>query len=290
MPTVRRGRGPYFAQVPWALQDTPDITAPTIAVYAALNRYADWGGDRGCRAAQRTLAEKAGVSVPTLKRHLQELRRLGWIEWASGKADGEPNVYIVHRSLVGGSVTMTHPPSVTMTHRVDHHDPPGSVIMTHNQEPRDQEPLTKRGKSPAAAPPRGARGDGNFFAKIMPLVRRHLYGADGKPPAGWTEAQDCTVARAILKARSLPELEAAIQGFSMLRDSPGVYGDRLGWCEPGDKATLRVFYSQKTATPVPLFNRAVAAYHKAADLATRRDAAPRSPQHITATLARVLDA
>lgn len=101
--TIRQGRGPYFCDLPYELQDDPDATPAHIAVYLSLRRYADFGGIRGARASHSTLAAKAHVGVDTLQRSLSWLRDRGWVEWASGQAAGKPNDYTVHRSLEGGT-------------------------------------------------------------------------------------------------------------------------------------------------------------------------------------------
>ena len=111
---IKAGRGPYFAQIPWALQDDPRTDSGMIATYASLRRYSDFGGPTGCRASHRTLSQKAHLSSSTFRLKLAALRALGWIEWQSGKVDGTPNVYIVHASLgspvIGEGVAEIHTP------------------------------------------------------------------------------------------------------------------------------------------------------------------------------------
>lgn len=98
MSTVRRGRGPFFAALPHELQDDERADSATIAVYAALRRYADWDTGKGGRASHKTLAEKAGCSVTTLKDRIERLVEMGWVEYWSGKDGGRPNDYTVHAS------------------------------------------------------------------------------------------------------------------------------------------------------------------------------------------------
>jgi hypothetical protein len=274
--SVKRGRGPYFAQVPWQLQDTPRITAPTIAAYAALQRFADWGGEAGCRASHATLAAKAGLSQAGLRKCLGQLRDLGWIEWTR---TGAANAYTVHRSLPG---------SERDRHDVANGSPPGSErIATSERQPIAS---TKSHNQPAAPPPRASARGGSTpdsdYGVVMPLVRQHLRPPDGKPPAGWTDGQECTVVRALRHHRTLDELVAAIQGLALLRDYPGQWGDRLNWLAPGEKVTLRALYSPKTATPVPLFNRAAAAYFTWGDR-VGPDRAVEEPETIAAVLERM---
>lgn len=132
------GRGPHFCDLPYELQDDPDADPGILTSYLALRRYADWGGIRGARASHATLARKAHVSPKTLARNLEWLRAKGWVEWASGKANGTPNTYTVHRSLLpGGTPQVTDPPTPSVTDR-------GTPQVTDNQEPVYQEPDTKK--------------------------------------------------------------------------------------------------------------------------------------------------
>src|SRR5438552_3528599 len=93
---------PRFAQVPWALMDTAGIDAGCIAVYAALQRHADFGRTTGARVSDQVAAREAGVSVRTFIRRRARLRRLGWITWTSGRTKGGVNVYVVHQVRGGG--------------------------------------------------------------------------------------------------------------------------------------------------------------------------------------------
>lgn len=107
---VERGRGPYFAQVPFGLIETvsvdPRVTAYTVAVYVALGYFSDFTSGQNCRPSIRTLATKAGCSPRQAVREVRTLLELGWIELtASGKAAGKPSIYQVHRSVEGGTPT-----------------------------------------------------------------------------------------------------------------------------------------------------------------------------------------
>jgi hypothetical protein len=142
------GRGPYFAQIPFALLDDPTADAESIATYCALRRFTDFGSNKGCFASHKRLAISAGISVRTLKRRLEWLRDNGWINWEGGTKTGRSNNYSVNNSTdtslaqeVGHSGLGGRPQTAT---RVGQPDP----------LPRDsnQETLTKRQKdsTPAA--------------------------------------------------------------------------------------------------------------------------------------------
>src|SRR6202007_814306 len=46
---------------------------------------------------------------------------------------------------------------------------------------------------------------------IMPLIRKHLYAPDGKPPASWDERREGSVLRELLKHRTAEQIGAAIE-------------------------------------------------------------------------------
>lgn len=141
-PTIRRGAGPYYAQVPWALQDDPAADAEMISVYAALQRYADFGGEHGCRAKDSEAAQKAKVSVRTFVDRRQKLRDLGWIDWASGKVAGKPNEYVIHRVPV--SRQGYAPGADPSAGPADQYAPPADPVPPGVQTPTtNREPLPK---------------------------------------------------------------------------------------------------------------------------------------------------
>lgn len=81
---IRHGKGPLFAQMPWALQDAEWVTAYTLAVYAALRRYADFNGTKGARPSLATLSAKSHTSRTKLRQELIKLKKHGWVDWVSG--------------------------------------------------------------------------------------------------------------------------------------------------------------------------------------------------------------
>lgn len=93
---IEHGRGPHFAPMPWKLQDAEWATPYTIAVYAALKRYADFGKSIGASPGLARLVVKSHASRSEVRRQLNLLRHHRWIEWKSGKAPNVTNVYVVH--------------------------------------------------------------------------------------------------------------------------------------------------------------------------------------------------
>ena len=177
MARIKRGRGRYFAQVPHEIQDDPKIDSGMIAAYAALRRYADWGGEGGGKASHRTLAQKAGMGVRTLIDRLEKLRDTGWIEWDSGKTEGTPNTYIVHAELAvstpeGMQEAQT---GVSGSRTPGERDTPTPFVI-------DQEPITENQLPPAfdAAPyvdlwieAYGGKPPGSFFPVMKELEAEH---------------------------------------------------------------------------------------------------------------------
>lgn len=136
---VVAGRGPYFAQIPFALLDDPTSDAASIATYCALRRFTDFGSDKGCRASIDRLATVAGLKRTALKDRLKWLEQTGWIGVLSGKKAGSPNRYIVHASLEGSRQTTTPQP-------LDDHP----VVATRPQQRDSYQETTTESSKPAA--------------------------------------------------------------------------------------------------------------------------------------------
>lgn len=136
---VSAGRGPFFAQVPFALLDDPESDAASIATYCALRRFTDFGAESGCRASIATLAKVAGLGRSALKQRLQWLQDAGWIAWTSGKEAGKPSRYIVHASLEGSRLATTPQPP-------DDHP----VVATRPQQRDSNRETSTKTSTPAA--------------------------------------------------------------------------------------------------------------------------------------------
>lgn len=167
---VVSGRGPYFAQIPFALLDDPKADAATIATYCALRRFTDFGSDQGCRAGLNRLAKTAGLGRSALWDRLQRLKEMGWVEWDPGV--GKPSRYRVHASL---------DPSATRTTPVRSADDHPSATRT---QPRDSNQETKTEISKPAAWVRSLSEDwtktyggipncGELGKRLKPLVEEH---------------------------------------------------------------------------------------------------------------------
>lgn len=144
--TVRPGKGPYFAQVPFALLKDEDADAHTVAVYAALRSYADFSDPRqGAKVSDKSAAKRAGCSPRTFRDRRDKLQEMGWIEWESGKKDGRPNAYVIHASLEGGSVRDADPPR--------QETPTGSAGDADNRETVTRDSTTDNSRRGDDAPP-----------------------------------------------------------------------------------------------------------------------------------------
>ncbi len=286
---------PRFAQVPWALQDTPGIDAACIAVYAALQRHADFGRTSGARVSDQVAAQEAGVSVRTFIRRRAKLRRLGWITWTSGKSRGGVNTYTVHRVQQAqtrgvhqgqrGCDSVTEE-GVTEVQRgcdgvTDNREPVTESQVTESQvtESPDRDVLlggfatgaSRRTQAPefkgngglprryAPAEPHSDSGKPpSPYAVLMPLVRQHLWPPDGTPPVGWTEQREGSVLKTLLARAPVDQVAVWVEGLALLRDAPGLYADPVEWLgSPGSKITSRVLLKRSgTATVMMLAHRA----------------------------------
>ena len=81
-----RGEGEYFAQTPLQLlkDEREGITSYTLAVYAAIQSYADFGKTVGAYPTTKQIAERAHCSTRTVERERELLKALGYLTWISG--------------------------------------------------------------------------------------------------------------------------------------------------------------------------------------------------------------
>ena len=101
------------------------------------------------------------------------------------------------------------------------------------------------GAARPASPPDVDKSWNGFLA---PLVREILYAPDGKPPDGWTLAQDLRVCKLWLvrrKDESPPDIEMFLRGLRKLY--------------PTGKLTLRLLMADKDGS---LYRRAMAAHYQ----------------------------
>lgn len=134
MAEYRRGNGPHFASLPFELLDNPEADAYTIATYAAVKSYADFGSDEGARPGDGVACKRAGCSERIFRDRRDRLRRMGWLEWE--QRPGRTNLYVVHSS-----------PVTPAPHAGVEEGDPGTTCRTtpapHAAPPRHQVPTTK---------------------------------------------------------------------------------------------------------------------------------------------------
>lgn len=289
---VRRGRGPYFAQVPWELQDAVGIDAATIATYAALQRYADFGQSTGCRVSDAVAAKKAGLSRRTFIDRRARLRRMGWVTWESGRAEGGVNIYVIHRSLEQEGVQDVQTPVHEAPTPSERDADPG-VQEVHTTESPSTESPTKTQESTRATPRAeaspysGPEPDEFGMSYLLGLVRSKLYAPDGQPPANWDIARDGSIVKQIRKAYSPRDIGIAIEGLAIVRDHPGVFADEVDWLKRGSKVTLRALYHSSSGV-LPMFTIATQAYWKHAN-SRRTPKDPTAPQRLGSVLKRAME-
>ena len=143
----KSGRRAPFVMVPVALLDDDRVDPHTIATYAALQSYCDYGGEEGAFVTDATAAVRAHLGVRTFINRRMLLRDLGWVDWDSGKEDGKSNTYRVHQ--VGcaphaeGGMQEMHTPSAP--------DADPSSLYTESQLPEKDNvnfPVIRRGMKP----------------------------------------------------------------------------------------------------------------------------------------------
>ena len=110
------------------------------------------------------------------------------------------------------------------------------AVTGQEQQPNDQ------GGVPRETP--------NPFAVLFGLIRAHLWRPDGQCPAEiagkpWSEGQEGTVIRDLLKSYSLSDLEVVVMGLgNMLRGL--TESERPGWLAIGAKASLRAVFHTRS--------------------------------------------
>lgn len=126
--------------------------------------------------------------------------------------------------------------------------------------------------------------DGPSDGELMGLVRTFLYSPNGKAPPGYNDARDITVIRRLRKAGySGYDIADAIEGVRLLCNR-----GELGRKKPGEKLTMRALYNTRHGVR-PLLAQAQEAVHQAQKRAPTT-AVRADPEHIGASIARVLDA
>src|SRR5258706_1057119 len=96
------------------------------------------------------------------------------------------------------------------------------------------------------------------YATLFPLIREKLWQPDGLPPAAWNERREGSILKQLLVHRSVSQLEVAIIGLAMLRDS-----NQVNWLKPGAKVTSRALYNSRSGVS-QMFELATRAYWRTA--------------------------
>ena len=148
--------GPGFAPVPLRLLADEQITDPeTIAVYSALASFINYGtGD--CFPSHATIAKRARCDESTVKRRIDLLCSLGYVQKVSGKATGKPNTY--HLADAWGRSEGVAPGRARGSSRESYQVVPGGATNeTHLNETQEREEeehaLASSAPAPAAAAP-----------------------------------------------------------------------------------------------------------------------------------------
>lgn len=289
---MRQEGAVLFAQVPWALQDDPKADAATIATYAALQRFADFGKTTGCRVSDRLAAKKAGLGRRTFIDRRNRLRQMGWISWVSGKANHAVNTYIIHRSPEAARVhdvqtpkQELHTPSARLAQAPVQDVPTTKSPPTENQVTK--EPTTRATLRVERSGESNPRRADSGMTHLLDLVRKQLYVPDGAPPANWRIARDASILSALRRLHTDQDIEAAILGLGLLRDFPGVFGDPIDWLKPGEKATLRAIYYTKSGAR-QMFGRARDAYWRQVNTRPSNKDGP-SAVHVSRALRGILE-
>lgn len=118
----------------------------------------------------------------------------------------------------------------------------------------------------------------NPYTALFPLIRDKLWHPDGKPPVDWSERREGSVLKQLLVHRSVSQIEAAILGLALLRDS-----GLVAWLKPGDKVTCRALYNSRSGVS-QMFELATAEYWKA----TKKRPKKQTLEGLGAILARAL--
>lgn len=98
----------------------------------------------------------------------------------------------------------------------------------------------------------------NALHTLFPLIRKHLWAPDGKPPEAWSEMREGSVLKRLLVHRTPSQVEVAILGLAQLRDA-----GQVDWLRPGDKVTCRALYNSRSGVS-QMFELATRAYWESA--------------------------
>lgn len=115
------------------------------------------------------------------------------------------------------------------------------------------------------------------YATLFPTIRAKLWPPDGKPPEAWDERREGSVLKRLLIHRSVSQVEVALHGLALLRDS-----GQVNWLKPGTKVTSKALYNTRSGVS-QMFELATAEYWRKAKRPVRQAAS-----HVGDILFRVL--
>jgi hypothetical protein len=98
----------------------------------------------------------------------------------------------------------------------------------------------------------------NPNAAIVDVLKQYAYRPDGKPPDGWSLAQDLHVVKRDVRPANISDEEiiAFIKGVALMSDR-----GEIGWIQPGEKFTLKTAYKAKHGS-VPLLYEAKSQWYQ----------------------------
>jgi len=161
----------YFAQTPLELlkDKREGITSYTLAVYAAIQSYADFGKTVGAYPNTKQIAERAHCSTRTVERERELLKALGYLTWIPGNFKRhQGNAYTLfpsnrRKQATSSTVPQAEEASLFPSNRrpidrptgglstvpqAEHREP---VTESHNREGR-RGALSSRGEKPTPTP------------------------------------------------------------------------------------------------------------------------------------------
>ena len=139
-PPSSQDRG-HFAQTPMLLlkDKREGITSYTLAVYAAIHSYADFGKTVGAYPTTKQIAERAHCSTATVERERELLKELGYLTWIPGNfKKHQGNAYTLFPSGGGKQAVLFTSNRGSIDHPTDGntvHPTDGTQRTSINREP-----------------------------------------------------------------------------------------------------------------------------------------------------------
>ena len=225
-----RGRGPHFAPIPFELLDDPRADAYTIATYAAVKSYADFGSTNGAAVSDAVACQRAGCGERTFRERRQLLRDLGWLDWQTvATQHGRINRYVVHSSPPPADDTIEMGGPAPDAGPIRQEMPDGSGARCRQPRASYREPVTEtdtasslRSSAGASADVENSKPNAEALTASQRSVLGRLIGVCAEVGLG-RSVRAASQLKAMLAAGLDPgELELAIRGLRLLPGQPGV--------------------------------------------------------------------